>query len=99
MERFSFAKVITPIAYLGLIGLIVVFAHSGLQSDNGLAAYREAGSEERRLKTELDALTVKRKRIENKVRRLSRTGLDLDLLEERARAVLGLAREDEIIVR
>ena len=56
MERFSFAKVVTPIAYFGLIGLIIVFAHSGLQSENGLAAFREAGVEERRLTAELNAL-------------------------------------------
>lgn len=99
MERFSFAKVVTPIAYLGLLGLIIVFAHSGLQSENGLAAFREAGFEERRLKAELDALVVERERIENKVGRLSDTSLDLDLLDERARAVLGLARRDEMIVR
>ena len=99
MERFRFAAMITPIAYLGLIALIIVFAHSGLQSDNGLAAFREAGSEERRLKSELDALTAQRKHIENKVNRLSEASLDLDLLDERARAVLGLAREDEMIVR
>ena len=99
MERFSFARVVTPVAYLGLIGLIVVFAHSGLQSENGLAAFREAGSEERRLKAELDALVAERRRLENKVKRLSEASLDLDLLDERARTVLGLAREDEMIVR
>lgn len=99
MERFSFAKVVTPVAYLGLIGLIIVFAHSGLQSENGLAAFREAGVEERRLKAELDALIIERKKIQNKVQRLSETNLDLDLLDERARAVLGLARQDEMIVR
>ena len=99
MERIGLTNVVTPIAYLGLIGLIIVFAHSGLQSENGLAAYREAGSEERRLRVELDALIVQRKRLENKVERLSEMNLDLDLLDERARAVLGLARADEMIVR
>ena len=99
MERFSFTQVITPAAYLVLIGLIIVFAHSGLQSDHGLAAFREAGSEERRLNAELEALTAERKYLQNKVHRLSEKYLDLDLLDERARDVLGLARADELIVR
>jgi len=36
--------------------------------------------------------------MENLTRRLSDSYLDLDLLDERARNVLGLARSDEIIV-
>ena len=99
MERFSFAQMVAPVAYLVLIGLIIGFAHSGLQSENGLAAFREAGSEERRLNAELEALRLERGQLENKVRRLSDSYLDLDLLDERAREVLGLARVDELVVR
>lgn len=36
--------------------------------------------------------------MENKTLRLSDNFLDLDLLDERARKVLGLARPDEIIL-
>jgi len=36
--------------------------------------------------------------MENKTRRLSDNFLDLDLLDERARKVLGMARADEIII-
>ena len=97
MKRARLASVVTPTAYLGLIALIIVFAHSALQSDNGLAAFREAGSEERRLKAELDVLVARREQMANKVKRLS--DAYLDLLDERARAVLGLARTDEMIVR
>ena len=99
MKRARLASIVTPTAYLGLIALIIVFAHSALQSDNGLAAFREAGSEERRLKAELDVLVARREKMANKVKRLSDAYLDLDLLDERARAVLGLARTDEMIVR
>ena len=99
MDRFSWAKVMTPVAYLFLIGFIIVFVHSGLQSEHGLAAFREAGSEERRLSAELDALVAERRRVENKVSRLSDGYLDLDLLDERAREVLGMVRVDEIVVR
>ena len=99
MRQARLASIVTPVAYLGLIAMIIVFVHSALQSDNGLAAFREAGSEERRLRAELDRLVARREQMENQVRRLSTDYLDLDLLDERARAVLGLARKDEMIVR
>ena len=99
MERLGFKSVATPAAYLFLIVVIIGFAHSSLQSNTGLAAFREAGSEERRLSAELARLTAERERVANKVHRLSDTYLDLDLLDERARDVLGLVRIDEMIVR
>lgn len=44
------------------------------------------------LATQVDALS-------NKTRRLSDSYLDLDLLDERARSVLGLMRTDELTIR
>ena len=35
----------------------------------------------------------------NRVRRLDESYLDLDLLDERARAVLGYVRQDELVIR
>jgi len=99
MDRLNWRQIVTPAAYILLIGMIAVFAHSGLQSDHGLAAYREAGSEERRLTAELTALQTDRARLDNKVLRLSDRYLDLDLLDERARLILGLVRRDELIIR
>lgn len=95
----NWRQIVTPAAYILLLGFIAVFAHSGLQSDYGLAAFREAGDEERRLQAELDALRAERGEMENRVLRLSDRYLDLDLLDERARAVLGLVRPDELVVR
>ena len=46
----------------------------------------------------LNTLQVKVFEMENKTLRLSDNFLDLDLLDERARKVLGLARPDEIII-
>ena len=99
MSRMTWKQIITPAAYIFLVGLIAVFAHSGLQSDHGLAAFRAADDEERRLSQELQALQNQRAEMENRVHRLSDQYLDLDLLDERARAVLGLTRQDELVVR
>lgn len=99
MVNFSLKQVFVPAAYLVLLGLIAVFAHSGLQGDHGLAAFREAGDTERRLVAELEVLSAERAEMENLVRRLSDDYLDLDLLDERARVRLGMVREDEMVVR
>lgn len=47
---------------------------------------------------ELAALVELRQNAENMTRRMSDTALDLDLLDEQARAVLGMMRNDEIII-
>jgi cell division protein FtsB len=99
MDRFSFRHIAVAVTYVLLTGVIAIFAHSGLQGDHGLAAYREAEAEERHLRAELAELRVEHGALANKVRRLSDRYLDLDLLDERARAVLGLVREDELVVR
>jgi len=99
MERIRWRQIITPAAYIVLLGVIAVFAHSGLQSNHGLAALRDAAATERALEAELAALRRDRAVLQNKVTRLSERFLDLDLLDERARAVLGLVREDELAIR
>jgi len=99
MERSGFRQVAISMAYIVLVGAIAVFAHAGLQGEHGLAAYREAETETERLRAEFEQLRRERVKLENKVLRLSERHLDLDLLDERARAVLGLVREDELIVR
>ena len=99
MDWLGWKRIVTPAGYILLIGVIAVFVHSGLQSDHGLAAYHEAGTEERRLQAELDRLRARKAELANRVKRLSDGYLDLDLLDEQARRVLGLMRADELIVR
>jgi cell division protein FtsB len=99
MDRSSIKQIAIAASYVLLTGVIAIFAHSGLQGDHGLAAHREAEAEERRLRAELAELRAERDALANTVLRLSDRYLDLDLLEERARAVLGLVREDELVVR
>ena len=99
MDRSGFRQVAVSVAYILLIGVIAAFAHSGLQGDHGLAAYREAEAEERRLRAELEQIRRERVELDNRVLRLSDRYLDMDLLDERARAVLGLVRADELVIR
>ena len=95
----NWKQIVIPAAYFFLLGVIAVFVHSGLQGSHGLAAYRQAGEEERRLQADLARISAERAVLENRVKRLSSRGLDLELLDERARSVLGLIREDELVIR
>ena len=99
MDRLTWTQFLVPGGYIFLVGVIAIFAHSGLQGDHGLAAFNEARAEAARMDAELEALRAERMAMANKVERLSEKYLDLDLLEERARAVLGVVRDDELVVR
>ena len=92
------AQLVTPVVCLAIIAVIAGFTYSGLYGGNGLGALRTAEEEEIRLTRDLATLTAERDAIENKVRRMRTNYLDLDLLDERARAVLGYSRPDEIII-
>jgi cell division protein FtsB len=45
-----------------------------------------------------DAVAGQRHELENRVQRLSNSGIDPDLLDERVRLMLNLARSDEVVI-
>lgn len=79
------------------IGAYFIFA--AVQGDYGVFRRAEIMVETRTLEAELQELRTEVARMENLTRRLSDTYLDLDLLDERARDMLGMVRGDEIVVR
>ena len=81
-------------ATLFSLGLYFMFA--SVQGDFGLFRRIEVRAEASALAAERDRLNAEVAMLENKTRRLSDEYLDLDLLDEQARAVLGLIRSDEI---
>ena len=99
MTRWSWGQILTPIVCLLLVGVLFVFAHSGLSGEHGLGALRQAEVQEAELQRELERLRGDRHALANRVARLDERYLDLDLLDERVRAVLGHARGDELTVR
>lgn len=78
--------------------LALYFTFAAVQGDFGLFQRIQIESEARVLSDELRSLRSDVAEMENKTRRLSDGYLDLDLLDEQARSVLGLIRPDEIIV-
>jgi len=85
-----------------LIGLALVvgfqFTFAAVQGNFGLFRRVEVTAEKARLTAERDALAAEVARMTNLTLRLSDSYLDLDLLDERARAMLGLVRSDEIAI-
>ena len=75
------------------------FAYAAVQGDYGLFRRAEVEAQNAELARQLDALEAEIARMENLTKRLSDDYLDLDLLDEQARDVLGLLRGDEIVIR
>ena len=88
------------LVYFGLTAMVsAYFAFAAVQGEFGLMRRIEIEAEKAQRLTELEELEAEVARLENLTRRLSDQSLDLDLLDERAREVLGLLRPDEIVIR
>ena len=92
----AFGVVIYTAITLSLSGY---FVFAAVQGDFGLFRRAEIEVEGERLASELVSLEGEVARMENLTRRLSDDYLDLDLLDQQARDVLGVMRSDEIVVR
>ena len=79
--------------------LSTYFTFAAVQGDFGLFRRVEIDAEVRDVAKDLAALQAEVARMENLTARLSDDFLDLDLLDEQARSVLGLIRADEIVIR
>ncbi|SDD76926.1 FtsB family cell division protein [Ruegeria marina] len=75
------------------------FTFAAVQGDYGLFRRVEIAAERDMLSRRLAELEGQIDQMENLTRRLSDDYLDLDLLDEQARSVLGLLRADEIVIR
>jgi len=82
-----------------VIASVLYFTYAAIQGDYGIFRKAEVEAQEIKLSQELDALRRERAEMQNRTKRLSTDYLDLDLLDEQARKVLGYARGDEIIIR
>ena len=76
-----------------------IFTFAAGQGDYGLFRRVEVEAEKAKLDAELAQLQAEVMRMENLTQRLSDEYLDLDLLDQQARDVLGLIRTDEIVIR
>ena len=79
--------------------LATYFTFASVQGVYGLFRRIQIEAELADLTQERDQLQSEVERMRNKTRHLSDDYLDLDLLDEQARDVLGLVRSDEVVVR
>ncbi|MFB2532939.1 septum formation initiator family protein [Paracoccus sp. p4-l81] len=89
-----------PLIYGGALALMaILFAYAAVQGQFGILRRVQVEAETQTLIEERQALQDEVARMENLTRRLSDDFLDLDLLDERARDILGLMRADDLVVR
>ena len=84
---------------VAVIALMCYLTFAAVQGDYGLFRLFQVQGQEQKLTGVLAELVAERDRLANLTGRLSAERLDLDLLEERARAVLGLVHRNEIVIR
>ncbi|MCB5197855.1 septum formation initiator family protein [Loktanella sp. TSTF-M6] len=99
MTRQKRPAIGTLIYFLGALALGFYFTFAAIQGDYGVLKRSGIGAEGRALEVELEQLRAEVARMENLTMRLSDKYLDLDLLDEQARDVLGLIRTDEMVIR
>lgn len=80
------------------LSLSAYFTFAAVQGDFGLFRRAEISVEAHDLGRELAELKLEVSRMENLTHRLSDEYLDLDLLDQQARDILGMVRSDEIVV-
>ena len=91
---------IVPLTVFALaFTLGAIFTFAAVQGDYGLFRRAEILDNAARLEAERNTIKAELSRMENLTRRLSDDYLDLDLLDQQARDVLGLIRSDEIVIR
>ena len=81
------------------VALGLYFAFAAVQGPSGILRRIQVEAETLELAAERDRLKAEVQEMQNLTRRMSDEYLDLDLLDERAREILGLIRADEVILR
>jgi cell division protein FtsB len=82
-----------------MVSLGMYFTFASVQGDFGLFRRVQIEAETRALVSERDTLAEEVAALRNKTVRLSDTYLDVELLDQQARDVLGMVRADEIVLR
>lgn len=99
MSRTARPMIGSFIFFTVAFALCVYFTFAAIQGDFGVFERAKITAEARDLREKLDTVSTDVARMENLTQRLSDGYLDLDLLDEQARDLLGMVRSDEIVIR
>ena len=80
------------------VACIAYFGYHAVEGDRGLVAWLRLGQQVQKVEARIGLNKVEIERLERRVALLNAKSLDRDMLDERARAVLGLAHPDEITI-
>lgn len=101
MTRFILAAENITMAVFSVVTVLVCgyFFYAATHGPYGLYEKGRIEADEVLLNQHLAKLITTREEAQNRALRLSDDYLDLDLLDEQSRKVLGMIRDDEVIVR
>ena len=91
-------RVLAGLAPAAVLLAVSYFCYHLVEGDRGLFAYFNLLREIEQAEAVHETVAARRDRLERRALLLSPSSLDVDLLEERARAELGLAHPDEIVI-
>lgn len=94
-KKFSIRQVVVPFISIVVVGY---FTYHIFQGDRGIIAYLRLQQTVSVNEKERASQQILREQLERRVYLLRPDSLDVDLLEERARAVLNYAHPDEIVI-
>lgn len=94
-----FSRLATYLPTAFLAALVVYFGFQALTGDRGLLTARERRAELAQRQAELRQVHSRRMELEARARLLRNESLSADLLEERARALLGFADPRDYVIR
>jgi cell division protein FtsB len=84
--------------FFGAAAAIAYFGFHAVNGDHGMMARAQYLRQKRELSTELDGLRAEKAQLERRVALLKADSLDPDMLDEKAREMLGLASSNEVVV-
>ena len=83
---------------IAIISLFLYFTYFTICGNRSLPAYFRLKKEITQAQNISRNYKTEKERLENKVKRLSSNSLDVDMLDERARIVLSLAKDNEFVL-
>ena len=97
-KLFKSFKIIEITLFAVCFILCVYFIIASFKGEFGVSSKYQLLAKEKALTQELKLLNEKTMKVKNKIKRLSNKSLDLELLDQQARKILGLIGENELIV-
>lgn len=80
------------------VGIVAYFICHGIMGERGFIALSQVEYQISDAKADLQKIRIEREKLEARTRLLRPDGLDLDMLDERARATLGYTKPNDYVV-